>query len=285
MHPVFIDKTLNENFLKNGFIKLKLLNKKEVQEIKTILKQYYFNQTSLSETLSVSLWSDNLALKVFADNLIKKYLLEKLNSILQEYEPIWGDVLIKQPHLTKTFELHQDWTFVDEQQYMSVNVWCPLQDVNYWNGGLQVVPKSHLFLDKIRGLNITPSYSEIVTEIKKKYVVNIEAEMGEAIIFSHALLHASPPNRTLKNRIAIGLNLKPKNIPILHYIFTAKTKNIEKYIVDSNYFLQIGQKTDFANSIKNGFNDYIVDGTLADTIAPVNHKITAIEFNKQIAHC
>lgn len=282
MHQIFTDTILNETFIKNGFIKLKLLDKKEILEINDSLELHFFNQMPLNEILSVSLWSNNLALKVFADNLIKKFLLEKLNSVLLDYEPIWGDILVKKPHLTKSFGVHQDWTFVDEDQFTSVNVWCPLQDVNYWNGGLQVVPGSHIILDKIRGLNITPSYSAISTEIKEKYAINIEAQMGEAIIFSHALLHASTANRTFRNRVAIGMNLKPKQASLYHYILNKKTNKLEKYAVSNDYFLNIGQQTDFANSIKNGFNDYLVNGQLIKSTEFKIENLTIEEFKKAL---
>lgn len=282
MYPVFTDKTLNENFIKNGFIKVKLLTKNEIEEVKRQLNEFYLNRATLSETLSVSLWSNDYELKLFADNLIKQTLLNKLNLLLNDYEAIWGDIIIKQPHIFKTFELHQDWTFVDEEQFMSVNVWCPLQDVNYWNGGLQVVPKSHLILDKIRGLNITPSYNKIGNSIKSKYAVNVKAEMGEAILFSHALLHASPPNRTLKKRMVIGLNLKPKVAPITHYLLNKKNETIEKYNVQPDYFLRIGQKTNFATAIKTGFNDYEVEGDFIESFPPILQEMTMDEFNTLI---
>lgn len=282
MRNVFRNELLNSEFTQKGFVKIKLLSRNEIKEIKSILKQDYFNQSNLSETLSVSLWSNNLPLKTFADNLIKKFLSEKLKSILFNYEPIWGDILVKKPHIFKTFELHQDWTFVDENEFTSVNVWCPLQHVNYWNGCLQLVPKSHHSVNKIRGLNIIPSYSEIGNSIKKKYGETIEAEAGEVIIFSHALLHASPPNRTLKDRIAIGLNLKPVEAPTLHYYLNIQSNRIEKYIVENDYFIHMGQKVNFADAIKNGFHDYTVDGLLQEEIIPAQHKLSLQDFEKLI---
>ncbi len=282
MQQIFTNELLNKSFLENGFVKLQLLDEVEVTEILAAIKKNYINLLDSNETLNVSLWSNNLELKIFADNLIKRHLAKKLESILVNYEAIWGDIIIKKPHFTKTFGLHQDWTFVDENKSMSVNVWCALQDVNYWNGCLQVVPKSHVLIDEIRGLNIVPSYSSYRNEIEKKYAVNVEVKKGEAILFSHALLHASSPNRSLKNRICIGLNLKPKNEPITHFILDTQTNKIKKYHVINDYFINIGTKTNFSKSIKTGFRNTYIDGILIDEFEHKKEPFSIKDFSERI---
>ena len=135
----------------------------------------------------------------------------------------------------------------------------------------------------IRGLNIVPSYSNFRTEIEKKYAINVEAKKGEAILFSHALLHASSPNRSLKNRICIGLNLKTKDQPITHFILDTQTNKIKKYHVSNDYFINIGTKTDFSKSIKTGFRNTDIDGILTDEFEHKKEPFSIKDFSERIA--
>lgn len=225
MRKILQNNSLNELLQKKGYVVVDLLDRKEIEYLKTNIDKY---NTSINNHFYTSFWSSDIMYKKNIDNLIMNIIGAKAVKLFCNYYPFLGEILVKSPSLTKEFSPHQDWTFVEEPSFTSYFCWVALQDTNYMNGALQVVEKTHLFLDTVRGANIEVSYKDIIKQMKQ-YLVTIPLKAGQAIMFNQALLHASPPNRTFRNRLAAGVVFLPEKMPIYHYF---KDKESNKIITE-----------------------------------------------------
>lgn len=247
MNIVFKDKNLEKIFKEDGFVILK-----DAVSFDFKTSYNYFNelQSNVNGKFYASLWSNDRKYRENVDNEIKKRLSIISEKYLENYESFFGDLLVKKPSLNHKFDWHQDWTFVDEEKYSSVYIWCPLQDVSKTNGCLMVIPGSHLYYNNIRGSNIKPVYNitdiETLAKEKKQY---LSINKGDVIIFNQSLFHASPPNRTFKNRLAIGLLCLPKNVDIFHYHFNNEQQKIEKYKIDYDFIMNFSNEQNFIKNL------------------------------------
>lgn len=244
---IFNNPEQDKLFKEKGYIIIDLLDKSTAEKL---YKKAIELDAGVDAPFYTSLWSKDRTYRKTVNQLIEKEIGKEAIGLFHEYVPFFGDLLVKRPSFTKDFPIHQDWTFVDEDIYSSVYVWVPLQDVNYLNGNLQVVEGSHLFLDKIRGANIKVSYEAIKPLIAQKYLRGIRLKAGQAIIFSQALLHASPPNRSFKTRIAMGLLMLPKEATIYHYFYDDKAQKIKRIKADKEFYMHYSENFDFQNALK-----------------------------------
>jgi len=278
MRKVFKDNILDKQFYEQGYV---IVDLKDKILSKNILKKVKSLKSGVDAPFYTSLWSSDSNYRNTVNQIILENLAPIAEYLLYDYTPLFGDLLVKRPSWNKDFPVHQDWTFVDETQYASVYVWCPLVDVHPRNGNLQVVSGSHHFLDKIRGANITVSYETIKPEIQKKYTLDIPLKAGQAIIFNQALLHASPPNRSLSTRIAIGLLMLPKEAKIYHYMQDPNSSDIKKFHVDKDFFLKYSENINFKDALSQ--NNFTFTSTyLQENITIDRHTLNIKDFEEYI---
>lgn len=279
---IFQDKKLDTDFKQKGYVIINLLDQQTVLQLRQEVSQL---DAGVDAPFYTSLWSSNAEYRKKVDELIHRAILPRVASYFHQYEPLFGDLLVKRPSLTKDFPVHQDWTFVDEDVFTSVYVWCPLQDVGYLNGNLQVVEGSHHFLDRIRGANIKVSYESIKPEIKKRFLKSIPLKAGQAILFNQALLHASPPNRSLKTRIAMGLLMLPKEADIYHYFYDKEKAEVKRIKANKDFFMHYSENFDFQNALKNNSFDLTNLGSTESIINRKRQKMNWQTFTTMLTQC
>ncbi|MEL7207903.1 MAG: phytanoyl-CoA dioxygenase family protein [Actinomycetota bacterium] len=112
-------------------------------------------------------------------------------------------------------KLHQDWNNVDEQEAISVALWCPLVDVDEHNGALQVLPGSHRLFAKARGIT-TPSVYLEFDERLEPLLHPVPVPAGTAVFYAHNLFHGSKPNHSDEIRVCAVSGVLPKGADHLH---------------------------------------------------------------------
>ncbi|MCY4418809.1 MAG: phytanoyl-CoA dioxygenase family protein [Cytophagales bacterium] len=169
-------------------------------------------------------------------SLAKPHLEKKLG----EFQCVVASFLLKEVNENNFTGVHQDWSFVDEQKFYSVTLWCPLVDVSLENGALGVIPGSHRWYEGIRPSPVppySPPYSHLSAEMFS-YLQLKEMQAGEALMFDHRLLHGSPPNRGQKDRVVVGMVLTHARAKLMHYYLIPKSPvpTVEALSIDSNFF-------------------------------------------------
>ena len=163
-----------------------------------------------------------------------EYLSEFASDYLENYRPLFANFLVKSPRSNHVVGLHQDWTYTDEINFHSVNVWLPLQATNAKNGGLYVIPGSHKLPFSIRYTPFEEKLYNVDINLLKQKSVLIETQLGDAIIYDSRLLHFSEGNLSDEFRVACAGIFLPKDAPALYYYLNGKTMN--EYQTDMDFY-------------------------------------------------
>ena len=217
---IFTNEKLNQDFERNGFVVLKKLFRVPDDFGATIIAKHK-PEIQIGGLTNTFFINDEIIRRKTSEE-ITNFLWPKLYSFFNDYVPVNSLLMIKNGNVQEEMPIHQDWSYVDESKFVSVNCWTPLVNTNSFNGGLGVIPKSHLFfLSNIRGPGIKHPFSEFNSEIRK-YGEILKLNIGDVLIYNHKLLHFSAKNTTNRRRVSLSLIAAPKEAPLLHYKINSK---------------------------------------------------------------
>ncbi len=238
MNAVFKNEKLRKQFETDGYVVIPFLIDEQVQELKKTYSELPAQNIDFSSTSFLS----DLELKKNTDAKNLSVLQPVAENYFQDIKILGTSFLTKQIGAETVMPVHQDWTVVDEENYFSATVWIPLQDTNLTNGAIQVIPGSHKFSDVLRSPSLKTFFTEIHNELQP-FLKLLPMKAGEALIFNHALMHASPPNLSDMNRIAVTLGFTNKNAQLLMYYNTSGT-TLEKYEMPDDMFVHYPEVKD-----------------------------------------
>lgn len=230
---VFKDPKIEMLFQKNGFVVMPLLTQKEADEL---LRYYDSNPITNIEGFHATHFSKNRAYKKEVNQQIISAFKMGLSQLLNDYNLVFANFMVKEVGVNSAMPLHSDWTYVDENKHQSLGIWSPLVDTNLENGMLGVVPFSHRLKKNNRGPKIPSPFLNHNEYIINTYGVLLKVKAGNVVIYDHRLLHFSPANLSNSKRVSINIAAAPKGIEIVHYAFFEEKKQIYKYEVSSNDF-------------------------------------------------
>lgn len=236
MRPIFYNDDLQRHFETNGYVKIQLLDKEQVSRLLEIEEQYTLG---LDGAFVPSICSPDKEFRKSVDRSLKEVLLPKLKNLLINYKPVFGNFLRKPPAENTDMGLHQDWNFVDENEFVALNVWCSLSDTDLTNGALQLIEGSHKLPLPIRGRNIDSPLKEISDYLFENSTV-VNSKAGEVVIYDVRLLHGSNDNKSDSARVAAALVMAPEEANLIHYVKHPTSDSvIYKLEVDADFFTDI----------------------------------------------
>lgn len=221
---------LQDQFEEVGAIRIpNFLSKSDIATIKELyselkinnLKGIYSNVKDKKPELNYKI---NETLKSCYKNAIDQHFID--------YQIGGGAFLIKGTGEGSESSLHQDWNIVDESQYKSAAIFCPIQDVDEKNGCIQVVKGSHKWFNNIRSFNISSIFLNF-NDVEKQ-LIPFPAKAGDAIVFRHNVFHGSKPNFTNDIRIAASMSIATKNSHLIHY--KKSGDNVITFRVNDHFF-------------------------------------------------
>ncbi|MCO5233297.1 MAG: phytanoyl-CoA dioxygenase family protein [Chitinophagales bacterium] len=214
-----------ESFLKeNGFCKFDLKAKSILSQLKEIYKKHILEPEN--KQMFVTHNDGQVEKTTRIHHEIAQVFEPILFQFWEDYEIYAAHFVVKKAKSEESFQLHQDWSNVEETIERSVQIWLPL-DLSYpENGGMGFIPKSHLFFNNYR----SGSYSIPRVEVEEKlypYISYTRLFPGEANFFYTSTFHCSFINSTDEDRVAVLLNIIPKNQQTLY--FHKNGDEVEKY--------------------------------------------------------
>ncbi len=242
MNRVFQNDEQNEFFKKNGYAVFpNFLNEHQVQELKNLILEH----PDMGEGFHRSLDSYDEDYKKFISDRIDQVITPVSQKYLDNYRFLLVSTMMKEPGEDTTFEVHQNWNFVEEDQYHSLAIWVPLVDVNAQNGTMHVVEGSHRLFPTFRGGPEIPSiYRNIYPYIKEKYMKPIDLSAGDALIIDDAILHYTSPNMGHHTRIALAQVMIPKAAQPIYYYqkYGDDRAPIQQYDIDDDFYLYFNNR-------------------------------------------
>lgn len=233
--PFLNKKDLNSKLLKDGYVKLSLFVPEQLKKV----RDFFFSETPKNyQTMFSTFFIQDYEYKKAVNTFLNQFIGTRIkHQISSEYYSIFSNFMVKPP-MSENLLLHSDWTYTDEIENYSYNLWVPLENINSNNGGLWVVPKSHQFMNAIRGINLPRVQYLNEFEIQNRYSIPLNVNFGEAIIWNSRLLHFSFPNFSKKTRLAFSNFFVPKTCNKYYYFFDYDKNKLNKYEVkDSNFLL------------------------------------------------
>jgi hypothetical protein len=234
----FCDPDQQATLERDGFVVVPLLDADEVAALRAAHERLGQAPGDPGKACQSSFHSYDREYKQAVDAEIRSVIDPHLERVFDRQRPLPCNFIAKYPGGMGGFGLHQDLTLVDESQFRSVEVWIALEDTNESNGQLWMVPQSHTWMPTLRGIQSFPfAYSELSRRIIEKHAVPVPVEAGTAIVFTHAILHCSFPNRTDTPRLVAITDLIPEEASHLHY-FGDEDGNVDEYVIDESFWVE-----------------------------------------------
>lgn len=228
---IFIQEEQELTFRKQGFIVIRgLLSASELEGVKSYYKSVE-READVKALFYTSNWSKNYAYRKSTSAYLRGVLAPKAQTILHEYKPVYAHFMIKRTGKGSAYDLHQDWTIVDEEKYCGITFWCPLTDVDAYNGCMRMIPGSHRASGNIRGSNI---YTQ-VSRPTEEYYTELPMKAGDALLFDQRIFHESGDNVSESTRVAAGIVMVPKESSLIHYHRDIRTDQVELYEAENDF--------------------------------------------------
>lgn len=232
---VFKNEKLAAEFNEKGYVisgnigKL-LLNK--VKKVYNELHTFSTNEIGVFHTL----YSTDLNYRLRLNDALNGILKPTYNSLFTNYKVTANLIIAKFLHQDSAFGIHQDTTGLDEDKFVPINVWIPLQDTAIDNGCLCLVPKSQNFAFPYRGTSFKGQFDEVTEEIIP-FLLPIKMKAGDILIFDNRMLHYSPPNTHKMPRVVVMSGIFHKDAEIITCFKKDNQSPIELYKQSDDYLL------------------------------------------------
>jgi hypothetical protein len=199
--PIFQDPELQAKFESQGYVKIPFLTQEEVTYLVELFWKLHPNLDT--KGFQSSSYSSDYGYKKNASDLVTAVFKPHYERIFKNYRAFGSAYLYKQPDTYSELPVHQDWTIVDEEKYVALNIWVPLIDVTSFNGALHVMPGSHYGVLKPLRCPTLPMFFDGYEQLMIDNSIPMEVKAGEAVVLNQSIVHYSPPNKSDKIRIAI----------------------------------------------------------------------------------
>jgi hypothetical protein len=180
---------------------------------------------------------------------IRNVVADKLNTLAPGYFLLNASFVTKKAKSANgRMGMHQDYSLVEHDKHLGLNVWAPLCDVDRTNGCLKVIDGSQAF-GHISANPPNPAPYSNVRETLEQYMNDVPMKKGEAFLFDTRVLHKTDDNITDKTRIAVFLNLCPLTAsPKLYQWNKDNPDQLELYEVTTSFLHAFAPNSYAANA-------------------------------------
>jgi len=236
---VLKDPRLQEQFARDGFVRLALLGQEEVETLRNEVRAlrpidgFAPDERTTGASYHCSFLDTNRAYRREVAELLGRVFQPQIDRLLAGYQILNCNFYVKPPG-TGEFTVHQNWPCA-ELDVTTVTLWCPLVDTRVENGAIHVVPGSQKLFPHIETPGVPGYFAPFVDKLKERHLEAVPMKAGEAIIFDDSLLHWSGRNMGDEPRIAIQIMCIPAGTT--PFLFIPSGNAFEKIAVDADFFL------------------------------------------------
>ncbi len=233
MIPTLSEPALAHSLVEKGYFKCPLLNSGEVARLTAAYETIPHPTT---RGFHASMFAQDARYRRAIFTAIAAVMEAPIARWLPGYKLRVANFVVKEGGATDSVvPFHQDWSFVDETRFVSLNVWCPLIDVGSDNGCLSVIPGSHRLTTAPRAHADAHPFVDILEQLRERHVCEVPMKAGEGLVYDGRLVHGSPANQTKARRVSVGVVMIPDGAPILH-AFRISPAEVEQFEVDGEFF-------------------------------------------------
>jgi ectoine hydroxylase-related dioxygenase (phytanoyl-CoA dioxygenase family) len=233
MRPLFRDPSAQRRFDRDGFVVTRLLSTDQVASLLRLYEQWIRPEdvSGLYESSRRNSYRVNRLI----NEAIRDEVAVAARALFLPSRLYGGTFMVKAAGRSEALPFHQDWSMVEEEQYQTLFVWCPLVDVSAENGGLFVLPGSHRYFRSLR----SGSYASdrfVLPPRLHEHAVDVPLRAGEAALYSDALFHGSHANNGSRDRVVVTARVMEEGAPLV-YFQRANDREVDVYQADEEFFL------------------------------------------------
>lgn len=261
---IFKNPDRQATFEKQGFVIIpSFLNSEEVQHMDKLFDELH---PELAESgFFAGVYSSDLDYKKKVSEEIKVVYKRAYENTFINYTAFGGAYLHKISSPNSDLFVHQDWTVVEEEKQVALNIWVPLCDITPDNGPLMVLPGSQYNAFNVLRAPTMRFFFDSDSSAVINQLESLIVKAGDAVVLNQSLVHYSPPNVSGKIRKAITAGIKTKDAQmIFHYKDKdSKDDSIEKFEMDDDFFIHF----------ENFFEDIYKRPTEGNSIGKINYSV------------
>jgi hypothetical protein len=229
--PILKNNTLDSQLWRDGYVVIPFLNNDEVQQL---LKVFHENHPKGIEGFYATAHTTDIDFRQKMNLEIRKAYNRAIEENFINCRPLGGSFIAKAPNSEEALQPHQDWNIVDETLFRSFNIWVPLVDLTDKNGAIYVLRGSHNWHRGYRHLTIPCAYGKVYNAVWQN-MIPLYMKAGEALIYDHALVHASDANKSTDVRVACAYGIIPEQADMRFY--WNNNGQVEEYAVTPEFFM------------------------------------------------
>jgi hypothetical protein len=264
---IFKDSTVQALFEKQGFVVIpSFLNLEEVQHMDKLFDELHPN---LPENgFFAGVYSSDFDYKKSVSEEVKVVYSRAYENTFVNYTPFGGAFLHKVSAPDSDLFVHQDWTVVEEEQHVALNIWVPLCDITPDNGPLMVLPGSQYDAFKVLRAPTMRFFFDHDASSVINQLETLIVKAGDAVVLNQSLVHYSPPNVSGKIRKAITAGVKTKEAQMIFHFKdpNVAADSVEKFEMDDDFFIHF----------KNFFEDIYKRPTVGKSIGTIQYSVPMV---------
>ncbi len=230
---IFRDPELQARFESEGYVVFDFISPEQAA---LLAEKYYQLQREIPVGFSSTAENPDLDFKTAIRDHAEQVINTSMDKVFQHYKKLGISFLCKAPGKEGKVPVHRDWMVVDETKYFSGTIWIPTTDVTDANGALRIWPGSHKFFNQLRSSSIPVAYQPYEDEIWDQMTV-VPMKTGQAFLLNHAVIHASSPNVTDKERLILVCGIVPDEAKLSYYHGTGRG-TVEKFDMPDDMFIR-----------------------------------------------
>jgi hypothetical protein len=273
---IFKDSKQQALFEKQGFVVIpSFLNTAEVKHMDQLFDELHPN---LPESgFFAGVYSSDFEYKKRVSEEVKVVYKRTYENTFVDYTSFGGAFLHKISSPDSYLFVHQDWTVVEEENQVALNIWVPLCDITPDNGPLMVLPGSQYDAYKVLRAPTMRFFFDHDANAVIDQLEPLIVKAGDAVVLNQSLIHYSPPNVSGKIRKAVTAGLKSKEAQMIFHYKEKDCKDdvLEKFEMDDDFFIHF----------ENFFEDIYKRPTVGKGIGTINYSVpmlSGIELNNLI---
>ena len=245
-HPI-VAAELRRQIEVDGYAVVPLLDSNAVAEVRAVHERFGPAPGDPRTGLFNDTWSTDPGYKRQVSGALSAILEPPARTVCPEARFLGWTSIAKWAGPRGAVVAHRDPTFVDEPRVRSMAIWCALDDLDEAHGTLVVIPGSHRRAPNVRAHQDDANLCPSVALDDPSAVTPVPVAAGDAIIYDHALIHGSGPNRTGGVRTVVaGLAVPPD--------------------VVATYALQVGEEVILVELDADFFLEHKVDALDVDAV-------------------
>ncbi len=226
---------INHDLLKeNGFFYFEICKSGDIEKLKNLYADTQNNNKRSGMFVTHNSGDSDAAIRT-SEN-IKQILDFSIKKLFPEYDYFLGHFAVKSSQTLHNFDLHRDWNLVDESVHNSIQIWFPLSMCYPENGGMCFIPHSYSFRNAPRSGSLGIPLIKIEPDVYP-YLSYSRLRPGQAVCFYSNTFHGSFSNSTDDDRVAVLINLIPKNTETEYFHWNKSAQKIQTYSMTAKELL------------------------------------------------